>query len=347
MRFVHGAGAVVLALAWITAAAMPPPIDPERQMVELEARASVLRPAAQAGDAAVQWQLGQMLQWGRRKEALTWLRKAAAQGHEEALLQLANMLLQDPAPEENQKEAVRWLRKAAERGSLKATVALGDTLFLRIAGVANQRQGVTWYRRAAEKGDASAQERLGMALHLGMGVERDASQAYVWSLKAAQAGELMAQLQVAEMLQKGEGTTKDEAAAFRWYQRAAENAVSGTMALHELGRCYEFGLGVGQDLKQAAHYYEAGARANEARSQRQLARFLLAHRPTPQARIQAYAWLSLAMDSDWAFSFDKKELSDLAVQLTPAERVQAESLASQWRSGGPMGAPPEAKAVKR
>ena len=38
---------------------------------------------------------------------------------------------------------------------------------------------------------------------------------------------------------------------------------------------------------------------------------------------------------------------ELAVRLTPAEKAQAESLASQWRLGAAIGVPPGEQAVRR
>lgn len=346
MRVGRLTAAVLLAASLERGQALPPPRNPALEAQALEAQAAVLRPAAQAGDAAVQWQLGRLLRWGQSKEALAWLRKAAAQGHEEALLSLCDLLLSGSAGEKNPQEALRWLRQAAQRGSAKAQVALGDALSQGAPGERSEREAAGWYRRAAEQGNAFAQQKWGHALRLGTGVDKDEPQAFAWLLKSAEAGDVLAQLEVADMLQKGEGTARDEVVAVRWYQRAADSAVGPELASYPLGRCFELGLGVGQDANQAAQHYERGARAGDGRSQRQLARLLLAGQPTSLDRLQAYAWLSLAMQSAWAFGFDKDELAELAVRLTSAEKAQAESLASQWRLGTVIGVPPEQKAIR-
>ncbi|MFG6414510.1 tetratricopeptide repeat protein [Roseateles sp. DC23W] len=347
MRVARLTVAVLLAASLEQVQALPPPRNPALEAQALEAQAAVLRAAAQAGDAAVQWQLGRLLRWGQPKEALAWLRKAAAQGHEEALLYLCDLLLSGSAGEKDPQEALGWLRQAAQRGSANAQVALGDALSQGAPGDGSEREGAAWYRRAAEQGNAFAQQKWGLALRLGTGVGKDEPQAFEWLLKSAEAGDVLAQLEVADMLQKGEGTAMDEVVAVRWLQRAADNSVGPELAAYPLGRCFELGLGVNRDVNQAAQHYRRGARAGDGRSQRQLARLLLAGQPTSLDRMQAYAWLSLAMQSVWAFGFDKDELVELAVRLTPAEKAQAESLASQWRLGAAIGVPPGEQAVRR
>ncbi len=347
MRVAHLTAAVLLAVSLEGVQALPPPRQPALEAQALEAQAAALRPAAQAGDAAVQWQLGRLLRWGQPKEALAWLRKAAAQGHEEALLFLCDLLLSGSAGEQHPQEALGWLRQAAQRGSAKAQVALGDALSQGAPGEGDEREAAGWYRRAAEQGHASAQQKWGRALRLGTGVGKDEPQAFAWLLASAEAGDVLAQLEVADMLQRGEGTARDDVVAVRWLQRAADSAVGPELAAYPLGRCFELGLGVNRDVDQAAQHYGRGARAGDGRSQRQLARLLLAGQPTSLDRLQAYAWLSLAMRSVWAFGFDKDELAALAVRLTLAEKAQAESLASQWRLGEGMGVPPGEQAVRR
>jgi uncharacterized protein len=337
VRLVHLTVMALLAVAW-EAHAMPPPIDPVRQAAELEAQASALRPAAEAGDAGVQWQLAQLLRWGQPMEALAWTRKAAAQGHEEALMQLTDTLLADGTDKAALQEALDWLRRAAALGNVPAQVKLGNALGFPYAGIAaNEAESVHWYRRAAEAGDPWSQLQLGQALRAGRGTAKDESEAVKWFGVAAHKGDGLAQFYLAEMLQQGKGTAKDEAAAVSWYLKAVKGHGGPQIAAYALGRCFEFGLGVRQDFLQAAHWYESGARANEGRSQRKLARFLQAGKGLARDPVQAYAWLSLALDGDTGHWFDKEEREELAAMLTPAQLAEGRRLAAQWRPGQAMG----------
>lgn len=210
MKLVHLVVAVWLAAAGKLAHAMPPPIDPVRQAAELEERASVLRPVAEAGDVEVQWQLAQLLRWGRPQEALEWLRKAAAQGHEEALMQLTDMLLADQADKPALQEALDRLRQASAQGTVSAQVKLGNALGFPYAGIAvNEAESAHWYRQAAEAGDLWAQVYLAQALRAGRGTAKDEHEAVKWFGMAAHKGDGLAQFYLAEMLQRGQGIAKD------------------------------------------------------------------------------------------------------------------------------------------
>lgn len=54
---------------------------------------------------------------------------------------------------------------------------------------------------------------------------------------------------------------KDYAAAFEYYKKAA--ALGDTLAMSNIGYCYEVGQGVEQDLGKARKWYEAAAKESE------------------------------------------------------------------------------------
>jgi cell division septation protein DedD len=88
------------------------------------------RPAAAAGDADAQFNLGQAYKLGRGVPvdlpiAMDWFRKAAAQGHERAGDNLGLLLFQQGKRD----DAMPYIRKSADRGEPRAQYILGTALF--------------------------------------------------------------------------------------------------------------------------------------------------------------------------------------------------------------------------
>lgn len=336
MTHLHAWMAALAAATITSVQALPPPFDPVAQAQAFERRVAALRPAAQAGDAAVQWELGQLLEGAGQAEALVWFRKAAAQQHDEALMHLADRLLNE-ADGREAAEALQWLRRAAARGHRAAQIRLGDALGFGFPGVTvDAAESQRWYREAALQGDPWAQQQLAQALRDGRGSPKDEPEAVRWFEKAARQGDALAQYSLAEMLQQGRGTARDDAAAAAWYARAAQSPAGPKFAAYPLARCYEFGRGVAQDFSQAAHWYEVGARVDDGRSQRKLSRLLRAGRGVAADPVQAYAWLTRAMAGDMRHHFDPEEMEELAATLSPAQREQGRQMAARWTPGGPM-----------
>ena len=106
-------------------------------------------PLAKQGDAAAQYNLGQMYRKG--------------QG----------------VPQDD-KTAVKWYRLAAEQGDAFAQYNLG-LMYEDGTGVPqDDKTAVKWYRLAAEQGNASAQYSLGLMYGKGEGVIQDDVMAHMW-----------------------------------------------------------------------------------------------------------------------------------------------------------------------
>lgn len=124
------------------------------------------RVAAEQGDAAAQYNLGEMYENGRgglRKneaEAVRWYRKAAEQGYARAQYNLGEMYKNGRGVPRNEAEAVKWYRQAAKQGYAVAQANL-DWMYANGRGVKQDAtEAVQWYRKAAAQGEANAQERL-------------------------------------------------------------------------------------------------------------------------------------------------------------------------------------------
>ena len=88
------------------------------------------RPLAESGDADAQFNMGQAYKLGRGvgqdlKVAQGWYQKAAAQGHEQAQVNVGLLLYNSG----RRQEALPWIRKAVELGDPRAQYILGTELF--------------------------------------------------------------------------------------------------------------------------------------------------------------------------------------------------------------------------
>lgn len=196
--------------------------------------------------------------FGRREviEGLTFLRQAAAAGHEAAGRMLERVMTSsrdqfvighalvyglgtpaDPAT------GLVWLRKAAGQGMAGAQELLGRCLYGGIGAPADPPEGVAWFRAAAEQGDPDAQWCLARALHEGRGVAADADEAMAWTRRSAEGGNVSAQYALALALRDGAGgLAPDPAEAAR---RMAELVELGHVsATEQLGLMYVDGVGV-------------------------------------------------------------------------------------------------------
>src|SRR5260370_18661598 len=150
----------------------------------------LIRPLANDGDAAAQYNLG--------------LLYMAGQG-----------VQQDSAA------AALWFRKAAEQGYALAQSNLG-TLYLYGIGVApDDAEAVMWFRKAADQGDAIAEFLLGNQYANGKGVLQDYSDAMIWFQRAAEQGHSVAKLYLGVMYAEGRGVPQDYVRAHMWFSLSA------------------------------------------------------------------------------------------------------------------------------
>jgi cell division septation protein DedD len=97
---------------------------------DYKAAVDIWRPLASGGDADAQFNLGQAYKLGRGVPvdlpvAIEWFRKAAIQGHDQAVDNYGLALFQDG----KKAEALPWLEKSVARGEKRAQLVLGTMLF--------------------------------------------------------------------------------------------------------------------------------------------------------------------------------------------------------------------------
>ncbi|MDF8362193.1 tetratricopeptide repeat protein, partial [Achromobacter anxifer] len=167
-----------------------------------------------------------------------------------------------------------WMRAAAELGLIEAQTIYGQML-LDGAGVErDQEQGLAWFKRAAHADHPMAINMVGRCYENGWGVPRDDTVAAYWFRLAADRGLDWGMYNYAHMLRSGRGgVAQDSAAALALYRKAAE--AGHVKSIGVVGRYYEAGEVVEQDMEKAFDCYQRCAEGGDFRGMFHLGRLLL------------------------------------------------------------------------
>jgi TPR repeat protein len=150
-------------------------------------------PLAKQGDAAAQYIMGVMYEWGRgvpkdHKTAVKYYTLAAEQGFADAQFNLGVMYKNGKGIPQDYKTAVKWYTPAAEQGLVGAQFNLGQMYRLGQGVPQDYTTAAKWYKLAAEQGGADAQLNLGVMYLKGNGVPTDYVYAHMWWSIAASNG---------------------------------------------------------------------------------------------------------------------------------------------------------------
>ena len=114
---------------------------------------------------------------------------------------LGGMYRKGKGVKQDHKEAVTWYRRAAEQGHASAQCSLGGMYETGQGVKQDYKKAITWYRKAIAQGDADAQYNLGGMYASGDGVPQDFAKALKW-LQLAAAQELEIALKILEDMQQ-------------------------------------------------------------------------------------------------------------------------------------------------
>ncbi|RIJ03357.1 sel1 repeat family protein [Achromobacter sp. K91] len=183
--------------------------------------------------------------------------------------ELARLREQGPA-----EDYAAWIRAAAELGLIEAQTIYGQML-LDGAGVERDpEQGLTWFKRAAHADHPMAINMVGRCYENGWGVPRDDTVAAYWFRLAADKCLDWGMYNYAHMLRSGRGSVaQDPAAALALYQKAAD--AGHVKSIGVVGRFYEAGEVVEQDMERAFDCYQRCAEGGDFRGMFHLGRLLL------------------------------------------------------------------------
>ncbi|KAG0232847.1 hypothetical protein BGW42_007856 [Actinomortierella wolfii] len=193
------------------------------------------RKAASLGDTQAMYKLGMIMLKGllgqqpNPREAITWLKRAAANADEEnphALHELGLCFEKQCIPSVIPDEAYarELFTQAAGFGYAPSQYKLGHCYeYGALTCPVDPRRSIAWYTRAAEQGDAESELGLsGWYLTGSEGVLKQSdTEAYLWARRAADKGLARAEYAVGYYSEVGIGVKQDLEEARRWYLRAA------------------------------------------------------------------------------------------------------------------------------
>lgn len=185
--------------------------------------------------------------------------------------------------------------------------------------------------KKAQGGDASAEFEVAKLYQNGQkNFPKDFKAAFNWYSRAATQGNAKAQNNLGLMFAKGEGTAQDDVAAFQWFQKAALQG--DTVAERNLAVKYLNGLGAPQNYLESVKWFRKAAEQGEAGAQLGLSFMYLRGKGVQRDPIMAYAWSLVAQASgdDKNKNLSKKIMDDLQKQLSSAQVLDAQQLASSW-----------------
>ena len=190
-------------------------------------------------------------------------------------------------------KAYELVRKAADQGHADAIGGLGYFAASGLMVKKDLAEAAEWYRKGAEKGGSRSQVNYGLALLYGRGVAVDEAEGLKWIEKSAAQGQ--PQAFYAQGLLFLQGTfehPQDYAKAFALFQKAAES--DHAAAENDLGVMYEQGLGVPVDLAKAEACYREAAEQGEPKAMSSLGQILGPDGPDASKHVEALKWLLLA-----------------------------------------------------
>lgn len=185
------------------------------------------------------------------------------------------------------------------------------------------------YRAKAEAGDVQAQFRFGYLHENGLiSGSPDLTSAANWYERAAEGGHAAAQFKRARMYADGVAGPRDYAKAAALYEAAAKQGVAE--AQYNLAILMQDGIGVERSIDSAIRWYEQAAFRGVVPAMRALGLLYLSGvGNSPQDDIEAWAWLTLAVENgDTGLS---ARLESVSSALSDEATAEAQRLAEAYR----------------
>ena len=223
---------------------------------------------------------------GRVAEAIAAWKRSAERGDATAALFLGVMADTGQGEPQDHAQALSWYRRAADEGSASGAFNVGILYDLGQGVTRDHAEAARWYARAADAGFGRAEYDLGLMYETGDGVPRDTRRAAQLFRSAQRHGltaaaghlarlgqpttrfvvrQVSAQERVETLnldefrraqMQMLDRTPEQAGAAVSSFRRVAERRDAiAQYAQYDLGYCYENGVGVGADKRQAYSWY--------------------------------------------------------------------------------------------
>lgn len=323
----------------------------EKGKVDFESALVAYRKAAELGHREAQYALGSLMERAKSTqniaEIAAWFRKAADQEHPEAEFRTAQAFEIGLGVKRSVTEAVDWYERSFSHGKIEANLRL-PPLWLEAANLELEpKKQLQLMRKAAEAGHAPAQVRF--AHMLVTQADSDPAEMVKWIRTAAEAGDTECQVKLALAYKNGSFTKPNLGETEKWLKAAANQRfryptqpafgeVSPIFeqiiefcfslanrghceAMYWLGICYNDGLGVPVDIKQAAKWFHKSSQAGYAKADEDLAKI-------PPHVVESVArgrpkWDHRSTVLPFNLSEDNKKLIDTAKKLSTRESFVA------------------------
>jgi len=177
----------------------------------------------------------------------------------EAMYELSKKLMDENPDEETKRMSFNLLKKAAENGNSDAMY----DLFNFYVDENDERNTFIWLERIVDKqDDAMAMIQLAESHFQGRGTPKNNEKGELWLKKAADPepngkNNKIAQHNLGLKYENGFDVIKNEKKGIKYYKLAAGPGQEYDEALHRLGGCYAFGIGIEKDLEKTTFYFKA------------------------------------------------------------------------------------------
>lgn len=227
------------------------------------------------GEVSCQARIGwAYLQAGEYFEAQKWLKKASSLFNRNAssLNNLGYMYEKGFYFKKDSKTALKYYIKSAKLGNGTAANNAG-LIYYHGRHNPNRKpdykKAIVYFQLAFEKNNFKSCSYLGDIYSIGKGVKRDSSKAIKYLSKGASINNAFCHFRLGWCYDTGTCVTRNYTLARQYYLKAIEyGKLAG--AYSNLGRLYQYGLGVTIDLHKALEYYTEGAKLNSSLSIKQL-----------------------------------------------------------------------------
>jgi TPR repeat protein len=278
-----------------------------------ESAALWYRKAAEQGSAVAQNRLGVMYSAGQgveksKAEALKWYQKAARQKYTTAMFNLGTTYYNGDGVAVDIAGAYAWFLLAQEMGSNAAADAAKRTdseinpferldAFSKIGDMyekgeelpRDHNEATKWYRRAADGGSNGAAIKLANFSLTDAG-GNDYAEGRHWCELAAKRQSAAGAYCMGLLFERGMGVKQDLAQAAKWYTDAG--ALGQGLALFRLGEMYWKGIGVKQDKELAyAYILLASGDVQDAKRDRSLLEQEMDRKQVERGRKKALEWI--------------------------------------------------------
>lgn len=230
---------------------------------------------ALAGNAESQFRLACIYFFGcfdrevDESESFRWAKKSADSGNAKAQCFLANLYYRRG---DFQNHAY-YLKKSADSGYTFAEGLLGMRLLSGSGMKIDKERGLYWLQMSAESGNRVFQKDLSYIYYMGEKVDQDRYKGAYWLHKSAEQGHISSMYTLYLYYRTGNGVPIDVAKGAYWLKRVAESKsyvncfdeefiftppIFDDITISEcqcvLGECFIKGVGVGQNMEQAAFW---------------------------------------------------------------------------------------------